>query len=166
MKKLMLLIAIMTILISCQVEQAPQQYFEESPEIEIAKKVIDAYLKQDWATLRAQYSDTARIWSNIWYTSSGISVDKSIEGDKAFVSSLGSYTYEDALWEMIVNNKGDKWVHFWGKWVGKFSQDSTEMVVPVHIDFGFTGDKITQEAGFWDNLPGYLAQEALKNKTK
>ena len=34
----------------------------------------------------------------------------------------------------------------------------------VHIAFGVVGDKIVYEAGFWDNLPMYLAQQALETE--
>ena len=163
-KQFVLLVALGISQISiCQESQTTKQYFEECTEIDLAKKLMDAYLEQDWETYRSCYSDTARIWQNAWYSSdSGISIDQELNATKEFVSNLASYTYEETIWEMIINNNGDKWVHFWGKWVGKLNSEGEELVVPVHIAFGIAGDKVVYEAGFWDNLPMHLAQQKLE----
>ena len=104
MKKAIFLFSIVIFCIACQEKQATKQYFEQSPEIEICKKVIDGYLSQDWESVRSCYCDTARIWNNVWYTSDpGITIDKEIEGARKFLSSVKYYSYEDTIWEMIIN---------------------------------------------------------------
>jgi hypothetical protein len=153
------------LIFSRQENLTTKQYYEECAEIDLAKKLIEAYLDQDWETYRSCYSDTARIWQNAWHTSDpGITPEEEIKATKDFVSKLASYTYEETIWEMIVNNAGDKWVHLWGKWVGKLTPNSDELVVPVHIAFGVIGDKIVYESGFWDNLPMHLVQQELEKE--
>ena len=157
---------LITLFCSCKVEQAPKQYFQESPEIEVCKKALDAYLKQDWTTFRSCYDDTARVWRNSWVDSPGIPIDSVIAEIKGPLASSVYYRFEGNLWEMIINNQGYKWVHFWGQWVGKIAPEAEEVKVPVHMAYGFNGDKISQEMGVWDNLPLYLAQQALKKPDK
>ena len=169
MKKLSILLMIIGLIgiNSCQEKQVQKQYFQQSPEIEVAKKLVDSYVNQDWEAFRSCYSDTARIWKNVWFTSEpGTSVDESVAELKEFLPHIADYSYEETLWEMIVNNEGQKWVHFWGKWVGKLTDDGDEIEIPVHIAYGFIGDKIVYESGFWDNLPIYLAQQALETEVE
>ena len=150
----------------CQQEQNKKQYFEQSPEIELAKKLMDSYLNQDWEALRSYYSDTARIWNNVWYTSHpGISVDQYISDTKEFVSTLAEYSYEDEVWEMIVNNDGQKWVHFWGNWVGILTQTGNKVEVAAHLAYGVVGDKVVYLSLFVDTLPIYLAQQRLEDES-
>jgi hypothetical protein len=152
---------------SCQQEQTTKQYFEQSPEIDIAKKSVDGYLKQDWVTYKSLYSDTARIWYNeYWATNPGLSIGEAIESMKEPLASLVYYRYEGEIWEMIVNNNGDKWVHFWGNWIGKLTADGEEIETVVHLAYRVVGDKIVYESGFWDNLPFYLEQQRLKTESK
>ena len=65
---------------SCQEKQVTKQYFDASPEIDLVKESIEAYLNQDWVTQKSCYSDTAKIWDNEWDT--GTSVDETIKGMK------------------------------------------------------------------------------------
>ena len=150
---------------SCQKKQEEKQYFEQAPEIDIAKKVIDSYLKQEWDIHRSCYSDTARINKNVWWTSGGgIAVDEDIEETKKFVATLIRYSYEYTIWNMVVTNEGHKWVNMWGKWVAKVSEDSDDIETAVHIGFLFIDNKIVYQTGIWDNLPMYLLQESIEKK--
>ena len=144
----------------CLQSKTTKQYFEECAEIDLSKKLLKAYLDQDWETYRSCYSDTARIWKNVWYASDpGMTIDDAIVELKEYATNLNYYNYEETIWEMIINDEGDKWVHLWGKWVGKFTPEGEEIVIPAHISFGVVGDKVVYEAGFWDNLPLYQAQQ-------
>lgn len=150
---------------SCQEQNAPKQYFEESAEIEVVKKLTEAFLNQDWETYRSCYSDTAKVWENVWWNSDpGMSIDESIEFTKSFTSSLVKYTFEDITYEMIIKNNGDVWVSFWAKWRGQFTEDGKDVNLAVHNALCFVDTKIVYELGFWDNLPIYLAQQALLSK--
>ena len=165
-KKVFILFSIILLVgTSCQKKQVAKQYFEQAPEIDIAKKVIDSYLKQDWDILRSCYSDTARIHKNAaWTSGPGITIDEEIEETKKFVATLISYSYEFTTWNMVVTNKGVKWVNMWGKWVGKVSEDSDDIEIAVHIAFLFIDNKIVYESGIWDNLPMYLLKESIEKK--
>lgn len=164
--QIFLLLALGIFLLSaCQETQNSKQYFEECAEIDLTKKLIDAYHEQDWATFRSCYSDTARIWKNVWYTSDpGVTIDESITEIKENAANIFYYKYEETVWEMIIDNEGNKWVHLWGKWVAKFTSESDKIVIPAHIAFGVVGDKVVYEAGFWDNLPLFLALPAPENQ--
>ena len=167
MKKLVFFITVIAFCISCQENQPSKHYFEQSPEIDIAKKAIDAYLKQDWEIFKSLYSDTARIWHNEYYAKNpGLSIDEVIESNKEPLASLVYYRFEGELWEMIVNNKGEKWVHFWGNWVAKLAEEGEDVEIPVHIAYGVVDNKIVYEAGFWDNFPLFLAQQAITNSAE
>lgn len=147
---------------SCQEQQIPKQYFEASTEIEVVKKLTEAFLNQDWETYRSCYSDTAKIWENTWYlTDQYMGIDESIESMKVFVSSLVNQSFEEATLEMIITNKGEKWVYFWANWKGKLTEDGDEIVVPIHHAILFVDAKIVSELNFFDSLPIYLAQQAF-----
>lgn len=158
-----LLIAFVLIgMYSCQEKQVSKQYFEASPEIEMVETLIEAYLNQDWVTFKSYYSDTAKIWSNRWPGDNpGITVDENLESMKASISSIYSYSFEETVINMIISNDGQKYVLFWSKWTGKFTEDGDELVIPVNIVYEFIDTKIVYEYGFWDNLPAYLVEQAL-----
>ncbi len=152
---------------SCNFKQEPKQNFEKSPEIDLVKKAFEAYLNQDWETVRSCYSDTVKIWNNeSWISSPGIKIDEAIEESKNFASNIYSYTYEGTLWDIIEINEGEKYVLFWGVWVGKYTADSEEIEIAVHVAYGVVGDKIVTEYGFWDNQLIYLAEKALETEDK
>jgi hypothetical protein len=152
---------------SCQTKQSSKQYFEASPEIDVVNKVTEAFLNQDWETYRTYYSDTAKIWENTWYlTDQYMSIDKSIEGMRALTSSFIYQSFEETTLEMIITNKGEKWVYFWGNWTGKFTDDGEEIVIPIHHAMLFVDGKIVSELNFFDSHPIYLAQMALEKEDK
>ena len=170
MKKYLISLIILVLIgsYSCQEKQVTKQYFESSPEIDLMEKGIEAYLNQDWETYRSNYSDTAIIWSNRWPGDDdpGITIDEDLENMKASISSFYSYSFEETIFEMSITDKGAKWVYFWGKWTGKLTEDGDELVIPVHLACEFVDSKIVYEYGFWDNLPIYLAQQALLAEDK
>ena len=53
---------------ACQQEKTSKQYFEESPEIEIARKAVLAFQKGDAETYRSCYTDTVKIWQNQYFS--------------------------------------------------------------------------------------------------
>lgn len=166
LKLLSFVVLIAAFCFSCQEKQVPKHYFDQSPEIDIAKKAVDAYLNKDWVTVKSCYSDTAKIWHNVyWAKNPGKSIDEAIEESKTGLASIVSYKYEGIMWEMIINTNDEKWVHFRGNWIGKLSEESDEIEIVVHIDYCVAGGKIVQEAGFWDNLPLYLAQQKLNSQS-
>jgi hypothetical protein len=167
LKSLSSLFLIAIFCISCQQKQTPKQYFEESPEIEVCKKAVNAYLNQDWETFRSCYSDTAKIWYNKYFLKyPAQNIDEIINNIKDPLGSMEFFKYEGVLWEMIINNAGQNWVHFWGTWIGKLSEESDDVDIVVHIAYSIENGKIVMEVGFWDNLPLYLAQQKLNSQSK
>lgn len=166
MKKYLISFIILVLIgsFSCQEEQESKQYFEDCPEIETAKKLTEAFLSQDWETFKSCFSDTAKIWENSWYLSPSMTVEENIEGMKALVSPLYGYTFEETIFEMVITNEGEKCVYFWGKWIGKFSENGDEIIIPVHSAYLFIDNKIIYEFDFFDSLPLYLAQQALEKE--
>jgi len=157
----------LTLVAFCQQEQSSKQYFEESAEIDIAKKAIDAYLKGDLETIRSCYADTARLWHNqYWLDHPGKTIDEQINSLESALPTLSYYNYEGEIWEMIVQNTGVNWVHFWAKWVAKYIGDDEELEIVVHFAFNVIDNKIVYESGIWNHLPIHLAQQRLKTKSK
>lgn len=168
MKKYLISLIILVLIgsYSCQEQQVSKQYFEASPEIDLMEKGIEAYLNQDWETYSSNYSDTARIWSNGWPADDdpGMTIDENLEGMKASISSIYSYSFEETIVLMTISSEGTKYVYFWSKWTGKLTEDGDELVIPVHLVCVFVDSKIVYEYGFWDNLPIYLARQALETE--
>lgn len=167
MKRVILLIAIaiLIVIISCKTGQMKKQYYEESPEIEIAKKATQAFQDRDPETYRSCYSDTARLWHNkYWAGNPGNTIDEQMELFKNVWSILEYYTYEGEIWEMIIQNGGTSWVHMWADLRTKYIGDSVEIELPVHFAFSVIDNKIVYETGIFNDLPFYLAEQRLKEK--
>ena len=61
--------------------------------------------------------------------------------------------------EQIIDDKGRTWVNFWGVWKGTLKENSTEVIIPVHLTIQFKNGKVVEEYGFWDT---YTLNEELK----
>ena len=161
-----LIVILLMASVSCQ-KPAPKQYFESSTEIDVCKKAIEAYLTQDWEMYRSCYADTAKIWHNKYFAKyPPQNIDDIISNVKGPLASSVYYRYEGVIWEMIIQNGGQNWVHFWGNWVGKMNDNSDEVETMVHVAYSLENGKIVMEAGFWDNLPLYLANQKLKKNNE
>lgn len=105
------------------------------------------------------------IWSNVWGGDDpGMAIEEDLEAAKTFISSIYSYTFGETIVLMNISSEGRKFVYHWGKWSAKLTEDGDELVIPVHHVFEFVDNKIVFEYGFWDNLPIYLAQQALETE--
>jgi len=155
MKKLLYLLSLIMLAIACQTPQE-KQYFTLSPEIDIAKQGNEAYLNGDWETLRSYFADSAIVYNNTWLDE-GIPIDEYIANLQEGVTNFSEYSIgDDTIWEMIVTDEGDKWVHAWFQW--KATHNNGEAIeTVVHISWGFTDNKVHTMGVLFDNLPGYLA---------
>jgi hypothetical protein len=63
---------------------------------------------------------------------------------------------------MILDDKGETWVYFWGTWEGTLSANGEKIELPVHLAMQFMDNKIVKEHGYWDNMPMREALSALE----
>lgn len=146
MRKLILLFAAFFILISCNNEP---RYKTASPEIEMAKKSIEAYEAGDWETWVNKFSTEAKIYHNNWdkFKTS----DEAVEGHKKMLKNFSTYGYikDPIFFEMVIDDEGKKWVNYWAVWEG-VSVNGTEIKIPVHMSSNYKDGKVVAEYGFWD----------------
>ena len=168
MKKIIPLTLVVLLLgiTACQPEQTKKQYFEESPEIEIAKKAVKAFQDGDAETYRTCYADTARIWQNqYWGKYPGNTVDEQIELLKSIKARQEYFNFDGEIWEMIIQNEGANWVHLWADMHTKYVGDSVEIELPIHVAFSVIDNKIVYESVIFNSLPFFLAEQRLKEKS-
>ena len=140
-----------------------KQYFNSSPEIDIVKRASDAYYEGDWGGLKSIFNDTARIWFNTPRKQKyKLNTDQYIEAMKADLVNFSEYKpgrdpdFPNPVYEMIVDNEGNKWVHVWMTWVGK-TKNGHSVVSPLHISSQVKNDKIALHFVYFNALPAYLA---------
>jgi len=168
MKKLIVPILALALIAStsCQQEQTTKQYFEESPEIDIAKKAVKAFQEGDAETYRSCYADTVRIWQNQYWTKyPGKTIDEQMELFKRVHATQEYYRYEGEIWEMIIQDNGQNWVHFWAETHTKFKGDDEKIELVAHIAFSVVDNKIVYESAVFDYLPFYLAEQRMQKES-
>lgn len=158
-----IVIAILIGVAACQNEPVKKQYFEQAPEIEIAKKAGNAFQNNDPETYRTCFADTARFWHNqSWVTEPGITIGEQLQVLENVLSTKEYYRYENGIWEMIIQDGGTHWVHFWAILKTKYIGDTVDIEVPVHFAFKVVDNKIVYELGIFNTLPFYLAEQRIK----
>lgn len=159
MRKLFYAFSISFLISSC----SGKQYFNSSPEIDVVKAACDAYFKGDWNAVKSFFTPEARIWFNtprLQHTK--LNTDQYIESMKADLAYLSDYRsgknpdYEDPVYEMIIDNEGNKWVHAWMTWIGK-TTNGKEVVSPLHISSQVKEGKIDIHFVYFNALPMYMA---------
>lgn len=148
MKKLILL-ALITVLFSACNQNV--RYTQQSPEIETYKKVIKAYQNLDWDAFATHYADTAKIFNNAT-KDKGLTLTELIASNQQDASLFSTWNYVDSEsdYEMVVTDKGETWVNFWGLWQGKLKADGKTYDIPAHMTMQFVDGKIVKEYGYWD----------------
>ena len=124
MKRLFFLgLAIVLSLTACQ--KTEKRYTQQSVEIDTYKKVIDAYEKQDWEALMSHYADTAKIMNNV-IEKEGKTIAEEVAIGKEDAALFSSWDYVDgeSEYEMVVTDKGQTWVNFWGIWKGPLAANN------------------------------------------
>jgi hypothetical protein len=155
MKKLLFLSLTLFCFAACQ--QPKKQYFESSPEIDIVKRTVNAYLNKDWDTFRSMYADTAKIAGNVWSPDKFITLDKHMENEKTGTENFTDIKIsDDIVYCMVITDKGEKWVLMWFNWSAK-AKNGTEVSTPVHEGLRFVGDKVVFHFAVYNELPIYLA---------
>ena len=54
---------------------------------------------------------------------------------------------------MIIDDKNEKWVYFWGTWEATAADINKEVKLPVHLALKFENNKIVEEYGYYDTAP-------------
>jgi len=159
-KKLVLLGLTIVLFAACQ-KSEPQRYFSSSPEIDAVKALIKNYEDGNWGKWITQYADTAKIYHN---SLKSISRDELLKGFKGSLTDFSTYKFsdDDFFYEMIIDDKEEKWVYFWGTWEGNLAANDKKIVVPVHLAARFTNGKIVREYAYYDNAPVMLAINEIK----
>ena len=154
MKTLFTFLSLILLLAGCQ----QKQFYSSCPEIDMIKKADAAYFSGDWATFRSMFADTAKVNNNTWLGGE-ISPDQFIETLKTGLASYTEYHQgESPFYEMIIDDKGQKFVHAWWQWIGTH-KNGKKVTVVVHVTAQFAGDKIGWLGAISDSLPGYLAEQ-------
>ena len=52
---------------------------------------------------------------------------------------------------MVVTDKGETWVNFWGLWKGTMKTTNKVYEIPFHLTAQFIDGKIVKEFGYWNN---------------
>ncbi len=127
------------------------RYTQKSPEIEISKSVIKSYDKMDWKTLTSHYADTAKVHFNTT-EKNPMKASKIPEYHKANDVNYSSrgFVEKDNFFEMVVTDKGENWVNFWGTWKCNLKTNGKEIEIPVHLTSQYKDGKIVKEFGYWD----------------
>ncbi len=162
MKRLFFLgLATVLLLTACQKQE--KRYTQQSPEIDTYKKVIEAYEKRDWEALASHYADSAKILNNVTKEEAQ-NIDQLVAMDKEDATLFASWRYvpESVEYEMVVTDKGQTWVNFWGHWEATLLTNNKTYVIPTHITAQFVDGKIVREDGYWDLSKIMLDMQALK----
>ncbi|MCB0466220.1 MAG: nuclear transport factor 2 family protein [Aequorivita sp.] len=166
MKRVLFLgLAIVLSLAACQ--KAEKRYTQQSPEIDTYKKVIDAYEKQDWEAMASHYADTAKIMNNV-IEEEGKTIAEEVERSKEDAALFSDWNYVDgeSEYEMVVTDKGQTWVNFWGVWKGTLASNNKTYTIPVHITAQFVDGKIVKEFGYWDISKIMMDIQAMQEAAK
>ncbi|MBZ9728652.1 ester cyclase [Salegentibacter sp. JZCK2] len=128
-----------------------KRYTQQSAEIDTYKKVLEAYEERDWETMVAHYADSAKIMNNV-EEKDAQNLSQFLAQNKEDATQFSSWDFveTESEYEMVVNDKGETWVNFWGLWQGTFKANNKEYKIPTHITAHFVNGKIVREAGYWD----------------
>ena len=159
MKKIILIAITITFTLgSCNQKM---RYTQQSPEIDSYKKSFAAYENQNWEELATYYADTAKILNNVALENAQ-TVAQMIQTNKedAALFSNIKYNPKTVEYEMVVTDKGETWVNFWGYWEGTLKANNKTYIIPASFTAQFIDGKIVREDGYWDNSK--LAIDMLK----
>jgi len=147
MKKLFLLGLAIVLFSAC--DQKDTRYTQQSPEIDTFKNVIEAYKKMNWEEMPKHYADTAKIANNV-IEEKAMTVSQNIERNKED-AAMFDWKIEKEEYEMVVTDKGETWVNFWGLWKGTLKSNNKVYDIPFHLTARFIDGKIVEEYGYWNN---------------
>lgn len=152
-------LAIVLSLSSCNQKQ---RYTQQSSEIETLKAAISDYEAGNWEAFSKHFADTVKIYTNS--EKNHLSIDQSIKLEKQNLVPFSSYKIKTSPseFEMVVTDKGDTWVNFWGVWQGVLIANNQQVDVPMHMTLQFIDGKIVEEHDYYDSTPIRLALQKIE----
>lgn len=156
MKRIFGILLVVLLFAACK--QQPKQWYSASPEIDLAKQVDAGFAAGDWNSFRSPFADTAKVWVNTSWSEPSISADTLTARFKSARSGMTEAKLATSVYEMIVTDKGDHWVHRWGVWEAKMANGKA-VSWTSNASFLISGGKITLVAYIYNALPGYLANQ-------
>ena len=127
------------------------RYTQKSAEIDISKSIIKSYDNKNWEKLTSHYADTAKVHFNTTEKNpmpASQIPDFHKTADENYASR--GFIEKDNFFEMVVTDKGENWVNFWGTWKCKLKSNGKEIEVPVHLTSQYIDGKVVKEYGYWD----------------
>ena len=77
------------------------------------------------------------------------------------LENTSSYKIDPQVWESIVTEDGEHWVHFWGVWLGHNSATDKDYEIPVHLTMLVVENKIVLQGDFFNDTQATLDMMAL-----
>ncbi|MDO9554309.1 nuclear transport factor 2 family protein [Rhodonellum sp.] len=165
MKNSILILLAVLILAACEKKDAPR-YTQNSPEIDILKSGISHYNTKNWEAMAANFADTAKVYYNTKKSPISFKEVSAYHGQNDVNFSSRGFLDRDQDYEMVVTDKGETWVNFWGIWEGTLAADNRKIEMPVHLTAQFKDGKIVEEHGYWDNGPLIMAIQEIEAAEK
>ncbi len=160
MKQLFLLGLAIVFFTAC--DQKDTRYTQQSPEIDIVKKVIQDYNEKVYSM--SDFADTSKTYFNT--KTDFLTVDELVEyhqGNDANYSSRG-FLEEDQEYEMVVTDEGHTWVNAWLDWQGTVKESGKVIDMPIHLTYRFVDGKIVTTYGYWDPTEIVLELQDIESK--
>ncbi|SOD92157.1 hypothetical protein [Spirosoma fluviale] len=131
-------------------EAAPGKgsFTNSGPDVDLLKKVSEAYAKGDWETYRACYSDSAVVIVNQWAadtTSKYMPIDTVIAGIKKFRPMVESVNLNQPIYEVITDSTGNKYGHVWAKLSTKNRNQNKPEDAITFTSYGIKNGKVTYQ---------------------
>lgn len=152
MRKLIWTGVVLLLIVACQ--QGPDRWTNQSPEIDAVKSLISDYNAGNWDAWKGHYADTAKLYHN---STEPADIAQTLEGLQGYLEPISEYGFsdKDVFYEMIIDDKNEKWVNFWGTWEGKVGALDRDLKIPVHLTAQFMDGKIVEEHAYY-NLVDYM----------
>lgn len=155
MKSNALICSVILLLFACE---GKQRYTQQSAEIEAIKSIISSYESGDFEAYLPYYAEGAQIFFNTTEDNPA-TIQEIIAQQKLELEAFSSYSFdrENDFLEMVVDDKGEIWVNYWGVWKGTMAANGKTFETPIHMTTQFVDGKIVKSHGYWDNAPIRIA---------
>ena len=163
MKRSILAFIIIIVVVSCK--QGPDRWTNNSPEIDVVKALIKDYEASNWEAWKGHYADTAKIYHN---TKEPNTVGETLEGLRGYLETVTEYGFsdEDIYYEMIIDDKNEKWVNFWGTWEGNIGALNRDLTIQIHLTLQFADGQIVEEHGYYNMAEYAVAMSELASQAE